>query len=128
MARSYIVEKCPHCGRSLRQRSLEQNAKLHALLQDIAGQMKWAGQWLDLEDWKRLLTAGWCRANQEHVRIFPCVDGAGMDVLYRRTSRMTKEEMSEFIEYATAWAIEKGIKLQESPEPQASWPEGAKAA
>jgi len=111
--RGALVDKCPHCGKWLRPRTEEQNAKLHALLQDIAEQLKWAGQVLDLEDWKRLLTAAWGRANKEHVRLFPALDGAGMDVLYRRTSRMTKQEMSEFIEYVTAWAIEQGVTLQD---------------
>lgn len=117
--RGALVDKCPRCGAWLRPRTEEQNAKLHALLQDIAGQVKWAGQVLDLEDWKRLLTAAWGRANQEHVRIFPSLDGAGMDVLYRRTSRMTKQEMSELIEYATAWAVSNGVELHE-PEQQAA--------
>lgn len=111
--RGYMVDKCPHCARSLVRRSEEQNAKLHALLADIAEQKQWAGQWLDVEDWKRLITAGWERASGAHVRIFPALDGVGMDVLYRRTSRMTKQEMSELIEYATAWAVQNGVALQE---------------
>lgn len=112
--RTSLVDKCPHCGKWLRPRTHEQNALLHVLLQDIAEQVKWAGQVLDIEDWKRLLTAAWGRANKEHVRMFPALDGAGMDVLYRRTSRMTKQEMSEFIEYVTAWAVNQGVVLQEA--------------
>ena len=117
--RSFVVDKCPGCGCTLRQRSTEQNAKLHALLHDIAKQKQWAGQWLDLEDWKRLLTAAWGRANKEHVRLFPALDGVGMDVLYRRTHRMTKHELSELIEYATSWAIDNGVVLSEPEQVQA---------
>src|SRR5437879_3974581 len=111
--RGYLVDKCPKCGATLRQRTEEQNAKLHALLADIAAQKQWAGQWLDVEDWKRLITAGFERASGTHVRLFPSIDGVGMDVLYRRTSRMTKQEMSELIEYATSWAVQNGVELQE---------------
>ena len=111
--RGYLVDKCPRCGCTLRQRTHEQNAMLHALLTDISEQIKWAGQKLDVEDWKRLITAGWERANGTHVRIFPSLDGPGMDVLYRRTSRLTKQEMTELIEYATAWAVKQGVHLHD---------------
>jgi hypothetical protein len=111
-----LVDKCPYCARTLARRSLEQNAKLHALLSDIAEQATWAGQRLDVEDWKRLMTSAWERANGGHVRIFPSLDGSGMDILYRRTSRMTKQEMSELIEYATAWAVSNGVVLHDEHE------------
>jgi len=107
------VDKCPHCGFGIVQRTLEQNDKLHAVLQDIAEQKQWAGQHLDLEDWKRLLTAAWERATGGHIRMYPAVDGHGMDVLYRRTSRMNKAEMIELIEYITAWAVDNGIQLRD---------------
>jgi len=110
----HIIDKCPECGAVLRRRSTEQNAAFHALLSDISEQKQWAGQWLDLEDWKRLLTAAWCRANKEHARMFPSLDGSGFDVLYRRTSRLSKQEMSELLEYATSWAIDNGVKLKEA--------------
>ena len=113
MSRGYIVDKCPHCSGTLRQRSPEQNDKLHALLSDIAEQKDWAGKKLDTESWKRLMVAAWCRSNQGNVDIVPAIDGAGFDVIYRRTSRFTKQEMSELLEYATAWAIENGITLHD---------------
>ncbi len=71
----YRIDKCPHCGKSIRHRSTEQNAKLPAVLQDIASQKQWAGQWLDVEDWKRLITAAWERASGRQARIFPSLDG-----------------------------------------------------
>lgn len=98
----------------LRERSIEQNDKLHALLTDIAKQKQWAGQWLDVEAWKRLMTAAWARANGQSAEFYPALDGAVFDLVYRRTSRMNKQEMSELLEYATAWAIENGVKLQEA--------------
>ena len=110
--KSYVVDKCPHCAGTLRQRSTEQNARLHALLSDIAEQKQWAGKSLDTESWKRLIVAAWSRTGGG-AEIVPAIDGAGFDVIYRRTSRMTKQEMSELIEYATAWAIDQGITLHD---------------
>jgi hypothetical protein len=107
------IDRCPSCGIRLIQRSVEQNSKLHALLNDIASQKQWAGQWLDIEDWKRLITAAWERANGRQARVFPSLDGRGIDVVYQRTSRMSKQEMIELIEYAQAWAVENGVKLAE---------------
>ena len=84
-------------------RNLEQNAALHALLQEIAETRQWAGQLLDVEDWKRLLTAAWMRATGRGIRLVPAMDGQGFDALYQRTSTLTKAEMSELIDYIQAW-------------------------
>lgn len=111
--RGYIVDKCPHCAGTLRQRSTEQNAKLHALLGDIAEQKEWAGQKWSTEEWKRLIVAAWERTQRGGVTIVPGLDGHGFDVIYRRTSRMTKQELSELIEYATSWALDQGVQLHD---------------
>ena len=114
MERPARIDRCPGCGMRLVQRSTEQNDRLHALLSDIASQKQWAGQWLSVEEWKRLMVAAWDRAEGRSARMFPSIDGQGFDVIYQRTSRMNKQEMTELIEYATSWAIEQGIKLQEA--------------
>lgn len=94
-------------------RSDEQNRKLHVMLQDIAQQQEWAGRRWDIEDWKRLLTAAWCRATQQHAHVVPALDGAGFDVLYRRTSQLTTAECSELIEFVLAWGAERGVRWSE---------------
>lgn len=116
------IDRCPHCAGILRERSIEQNAKLHALLSDISRQKQWAGQYLDVEAWKRLLVAAWERAEKRGAEIYPSIDGAGFDVVYRRTSRMNKSEMIDLIEFATAWAVQNGIKIEEK---ENAWTEGA---
>jgi NinB protein len=87
-------------------RSLEQNSALYALISDIADRREWAGRKWDTEDWKRLLTAAWLRARGGHPAIIPAVDGKGFDVLYRHTSKLSKAEMSELIEFVRAWDAE----------------------
>jgi hypothetical protein len=84
-------------------RSDPQNRILHARFQDISRQCEWAGRKWDVESWKRLLTAAWCRTRNEGVQMVPAIDGKGFDVLYQRTSQLTRAESSELCEYVMAW-------------------------
>jgi hypothetical protein len=95
-------------------RNLEQNALLHAELQELAVGKQWCGLTLDVEQWKRLLTSAWMRATQQGgVLYVQSVDGQGMDVIYQRTSTMSKAEMNELIEYIKAWKAE-NVPLKET--------------
>jgi hypothetical protein len=85
-------------------RSLEQNAALHAVLSEIADRVEWAGKLRDVETWKRLLTAAWLRARGESIELLPAIDGHGVDVVFRRTSTLTKAECSELLDFVNAWA------------------------
>lgn len=87
-------------------RNLEQNAFLHAAISEIAKKVPWAGRLRDVETWKRLLTAAWLRARGESIELLPAVDGHGVDVVFRHTSKLTKSEFSELIEYINAWKAE----------------------
>lgn len=84
-------------------RSSEQNAKLHAMINDIAKTREWAGKRRDIEVWKRLLTAAWLRARGESVELLPALDGHGIDVVFRPTSSLTVAECSELIDFVEAW-------------------------
>ena len=90
-------------------RSLAENAMLHALLGQISREVEWAGKKRDVETWKRLLVAAWCRARGEHVEMLPALDGHGVDIVFRRTSQLTRSECAELIEYVLAWSAEHGI-------------------
>ena len=84
-------------------RNSEQNALLHATLTEIAKTREWAGKKRDIETWKRLLVAAWLRARGESVEILPALDGHGVDVVFRRTSNLTKGECAELITFIQAW-------------------------
>ena len=84
-------------------RSGEQNALLHALLTEVAAERDWAGRRRDVETWKRLLTASWLRARGESIEVLPALDGHGVDVVFRRTSSLTKAECGELIDFIEAW-------------------------
>ena len=83
-------------------RNLNQNAALHALIADIAEQKMWAGEYITPEDWKRLMVAGWCRATNQQAKMVPAIDGHGFDVIYRRTSKLSKRECGELLDFVTA--------------------------
>lgn len=87
-------------------RSGEQNAMLHALLTEIAARVPWAGKLRDVETWKRLLTAAWLRARGDSVEFLPALDGHGVDIVFRRTSTLTRAECSELVDFVNAWAAE----------------------
>lgn len=84
-------------------RSDAMNKLLHALLTEIAKEREWAGKKRDVETWKRLLVAAWLRARGESIEILPALDGHGVDVVFRRTSKMSNAEVSELVEFIEAW-------------------------
>ena len=95
-------------------RSLKQNALLHAMLGDISRQVEWAGSKREPEVWKRLLTAAWLRARGESVELLPALDGHGVDIVFRHTSKLTRAECAELCDFIAAWAIENGCEFRES--------------
>lgn len=84
-------------------RSDAQNRLLHARFGDVAKQCTWAGKTHPVEVWKRLLTAAWLRARGESIEILPALDGHGVDVVFRHTSKLTRKESAELAEYVMAW-------------------------
>jgi hypothetical protein len=98
-------------------RSNVRNAELHAAITDIAKQIQWGGEWMEAEEWKRLLTAGWMRATGRKVKLVPAIDGHGFDVLYQRTSRLTEAECRDLIQYIYAWGVDQGVVFKE-PTPE----------
>lgn len=95
-------------------RTLEQNAKMWAMLTDIANQQEWVvdGQVtkLSADEWKDILTAA---LNQE-MRVAQGVNG-GIVLLGRRTSKMTIPQMQDLIEVMQAFAAEHHIKWTVKP-------------
>ena len=92
-------------------RSLKENALLHALLTHVANQVEWAGKKRDAETWKRLITAAWCRARNDQVELLPAIDGHGVDIVFRRTSQLSRGECAELNEFLYAWASEAGVQF-----------------
>jgi hypothetical protein len=94
-------------------RSLEQNKKLWAALNDIAEQVTWHGVKLDAEDWKHL-----CTASLKKQRIVPGIDG-GFVALGLSTSKMDKQEMSDLLECVMAFGASHGVEWTDVQQEQA---------
>lgn len=92
-------------------RSLDQNAMLWPLLECFSQQLLWPvnGEMVKLEpsEWKDILTAAF---RQETVRLAMGLSG-GMVMLGLRTSKMTKREFSEFVEFILATAAQRGVNI-----------------
>jgi hypothetical protein len=86
------------------QRTLDQNAKLWAMLADISRQVEWHGRYLSPEAWKDILTAALRKAE-----VVPGIDG-GFVALGLSTSQMTKRELGELLDLADAFGSEHGVK------------------
>lgn len=93
---------------SPRKRTLEQNAKLHAMLADVARQ-KPQGRQLDIETWKGLFLA----QIGKRVRFEANLDGTGVVAMAPRTSKLNVKEFSDLIECIYAYGAEHGVKWSE---------------
>ena len=90
-------------------RSDAQNRLLHACLSEISKQVEWAGAKRDVDTWKRLLVASWLRTRGENIEILPALDGNGVDIVFRKTSQLTKAECAELSEFVMAWAADNDV-------------------
>jgi hypothetical protein len=93
-------------------RTLEQNARMWAMLGDIAKQVQWPVDgdlcWLIADEWKQILSA----AMKRELRIARGVDG-GQVILAPRTSRMTKRELSDLMEVIAAFGAAREVVWSE---------------
>lgn len=93
-------------------RSDVQNKLLHAAISDIADQVVWHGKKFDLLTWKRLCVASWLREGGEQPELIPALDGAGFDVVYEKTSRLSTTQCSVLIEWCFAFGAEHGVNFR----------------
>ena len=95
-------------------RSTAQNARMWAMLEDVARQVEWHGRKLSKEDWKHVFSAS--LKLQDAV---PGIDG-GFVVLGQSTSKMTVGEMGDLMTLMEAFGAEQGVRFSA---PQ-SWGDG----
>lgn len=86
-------------------RSPDQNARLWAMLSDIAKQLTWHGQRLETEEWKLVFLDGLKR----ELRLVPAIDGSGFVPLGRSSSNLTKAEFNDLFLIIENFAAEKGV-------------------
>jgi hypothetical protein len=92
-------------------RSLEQSARFHAIVGDIAKSgLQWAGKPRTAAQWKVLLVSGHAIATKEGAEVVPGLESEFVNIR-ESTALMSKKRSSSLIEYATAFAISHGVKL-----------------
>ena len=92
-------------------RSMLQNSLLHAVLTDIAKQVKWHGQSFDVVTWKRLCMASWLREKNEQPQLIPALDGKGFDIIFERTSQLNTKDCADFCTWCIAFGDEHNVKF-----------------
>jgi hypothetical protein len=95
-------------------RTLDQNAKMWAMLTDISKQVEWHGLFLSKEEWKEMVTAALKRQ-----KVVPGIEG-GFVVLGTSTSKMSIKEMMDVIEFSYAFGAERQVKWK-APEKWEKW-------
>lgn len=92
-------------------RTLDQNAVQWPILQAFSEQIQWPvnGQmvFMSADDWKDVLTAAY---RNETCRLAHGLNG-GVVMLGQRTSKFTKSEFSEWIEFLYSVAADRGVIL-----------------
>ena len=92
-------------------RSLEQNAKFHALCSDIAQSgMEWAGKKRTSSQWKVLLVSAHAVATNDGAEIVPGIENEFVN-LRESTALMSKKRGASLIEYTLAFCACHDIKL-----------------
>lgn len=86
-------------------RTTDQNAKMWALLTEVAQQVPWHGLKLSADDWKLIFLD----ALKREVRMVPNIDGNGFVNLGRSSSDLSKAEMSDLIEIIHAFGAQHGV-------------------
>lgn len=92
-------------------RTLPQNARLHAMITDVARQVEWAGAKRNVEAWKDIFTAALRSANHG-LDVVPGING-GFVLLGMHTSRMTKAELGDLMTLIEAFGAEHGVEFSE---------------
>lgn len=95
-------------------RTLPQNARLHALITDVARQIDWpvgSGTKRTVEAWKDIFTAALRSANHG-LDVVPGLHG-GFVLLGMHTSQMKVGEASDLMELISAWGAENGLVFNE---------------
>ncbi len=108
-AKNYLLAGHQLCVKTMPlTRSLEQNAKMWAMLTDVSQQVEWYGKRLTAEDWKHVFSA-----SLRKLSVVPNLDGTGFVALGLSTSAMSKREMSDMVELIYSFGAEKGVKWTE---------------
>lgn len=89
-------------------RSLQANARMWALLTEVAEQVIWHSRKLSPEQWKHIFSAALKKQD-----VVPNIDGTGFVVLGQSTSQMSVAEMNDLQALIEAFGAQHGVRFNE---------------
>lgn len=92
-------------------RSLEQNAKMHAMFGELEAKARYLGRKLSLNQWKTLMISGHAVAVGIGADVIPGIEGEFVNVR-ESSAQMTVARMTSLIEYVHAWAAENNVQFK----------------
>lgn len=98
------------CEIKERTRSLDQNAKLHALFSEAAKSHTWQGRKLTPTQWKVLFISGHSMATGRGADMVPGLEGEFVNIRESSAS-MSVSRMTSLIEYVQAWMVEQEVAV-----------------
>ena len=91
-------------------RTVDQNARLWAMLGDVAKQVQWHGLWLTSDDWKLIFLDGLKR----ETRIVPNLDNNGFVSLSKSSSDLSVREMCDMQTIIEAFGANHGVVFHDN--------------
>jgi len=90
-------------------RTLPQNDRMWAMLTDIASQKEHAGRKYSPDQWKVLFM----HACGREVQFIPALDNGTFIPWGQSSSDLSKQEMTDLIEFMLAWGAENGVHFHD---------------
>lgn len=99
----FVVEIKP------RTRTLDQNARLHAMFSDLERQATLHGRKLSADQWKVVMISGHAVATGEGADVLPGIEGEFVNIR-ESSARMGVRRMASLIDYMEAWGTQQGVQ------------------
>ena len=90
-------------------RTTDQNARMWAMLTEVARQVEWDGLKLSADDWKLIFMA----ALKQELRMVRNLDGTGSVQLGRSSSDLSVAEMGDLMDLIAAFGAREGVTFAE---------------
>jgi hypothetical protein len=94
-----------------RGRSGEQNNKMWAMLTEISQQKEHCGRHYSPDQWKVLFMHAW----GQEVQFLPSLDNSTFVPYPYRSSKLSRKDMTELIEWIAAWSAQNGVVFRNDP-------------
>ena len=94
-------------------RTLQQSSRFWATCGEVAkSPVSWAGTQQDKQSWHDLFLSGWHVVKEKPPRLLVGLEGERVS-LVRHTHTLSQAEMSDLLDYTSAWCAMRGITVKE---------------